>query len=392
MNKTLLIGNESKAVKEFITSRSYEVDHSFSTDVLHLLFELPRVSNVFIENTQTVRDFCEIANDITNINSVVISIELATSLPLNVRRNLAVFLTVFPEYTSIYVVANDSSYDVSALDFITRKFYVIDVSNSGTMHLFGKEEQLHKHEVVILGSCVARDSMEINNIVSPLKLNVIEYIGRNSIAAFGSKKVIYPKGSASLPSNFLTKCITYDLEKKTVEHVANSLARNRLLLLDFMDERFDLVEVKDSLITNSWDYRETTLCKKHVTPDKVHKFYSQFKIELWKDNFSKFVNEVSKTCLRKNIIIFLPAMTRVFYRENDIVTFDESRYKINEYNEMLQLFKAFLADAHPDIKIIEPLPWMMFCDYRHKWGGHPYHYNNYLYMYFSRQIKNHDQG
>lgn len=165
-----------------------------------------------------------------------------------------------------------------------------------------------------------------------------------------------------------------------------------MLLLDFMDERFDLVEVKDSLITNSWDYRETTLCKKHVTPDKVHKFYSQFKIELWKDNFSKFVNEVSKTCLRKNIIIFLPAMTRVFYRENDIVTFDESRYKINEYNEMLQLFKAFLADTHPDIKIIEPLPWMMFCDYRHKWGGHPYHYNNYLYMYFSRQIKNHDQG
>lgn len=144
MNKTLLIGNESKAVEEFITSRNYEVDHSFSTDVLHLLFELPKVSNVFIENTQTVRDFCEIANDITNINSVVISIELATSLPLNVRRNLAVFLTVFPEYTSIYVVANDSSYDVSALDFITRKFYVIDVSNSGTMHLFGKEQQLHK--------------------------------------------------------------------------------------------------------------------------------------------------------------------------------------------------------------------------------------------------------
>lgn len=392
MKKTVLIGNEDKAVREFITSRSYGVDYVFSADVLRLLFELPKVSNLFIENTQAVRDFCEIANDVTNINSVVISIELATSLSLNVKRNLAAFLTVFPEYTSIYVVANDSSYDISALSFITRKFYVVDASNTGTMNLLGKEQQLHKHEVVILGSCVARDSMEINNIVSPLKLNVIDYIGRNSIAAFGSKEVIYPEGSASLPSNFLTKCIAYDLEKKTVENVANSLNMHRLLLLDFMDERFDLVEVKGSLITNSWDYRETALCKTHLVPDKVHKFYSQFKLELWKDNFSIFIKEVSKSCLRKNIIIFLPPMTRVFYRESDIVTFDESRYKINEYNEMLQLFKDFLVDAHPDIKIIEPLPWMMFCDYRHKWGGHPYHYNNYLYMYFSQQVKTHAQG
>lgn len=392
MKKTVLIGNEDKAVREFITSRSYGVDYVFSADVLRLLFELPKVSNLFIENTQAVRDFCEIANDVTNINSVIISIELATSLSLNVKRNLAAFLTVFPEYTSIYVVANDSSYDISALSFITRKFYVVDASNTGTMNLLGKEQQLHKHEVVILGSCVARDSMEINNIVSPLKLNVIDYIGRNSIAAFGSKEVIYPEGSASLPSNFLTKCIAYDLEKKTVENVANSLNMHRLLLLDFMDERFDLVEVKGSLITNSWDYRETALCKTHLVPDKVHKFYSQFKLELWKDNFSIFIKEVSKSCLRKNIIIFLPPMTRVFYRESDIVTFDESRYKINEYNEMLQLFKDFLVDAHPDIKIIEPLPWMMFCDYRHKWGGHPYHYNNYLYMYFSQQVKTHAQG
>lgn len=389
MNKTLLIGNESQLVRLFLENRSLQVNYSFSAQLLCLLFEQPRVSNIFLENTNEIRNFCEVAWDITNIRSIIIDYSLINSLPHNVKNNLSIYLSLFPEYTSIYIVMSDLPHNDTFREFITRKFFIVQEHNLGAMNLFGKDNIYNKQDIVILGSCVARDSMEINNEISPLKLNVLEYIGRNSIASLDSKPVEYPAGLESLPSAFLTKCITYDLQKKTTEHLVSALTKDRILLLDFMDERFDLIETKNSFITNSWDYRETVLCKTYIVPDLTHKFYSQFKLDLWKANFTRLLEKIGKVASLQNIIIFAPPMTRIFYREKDVVAFDELKYKTNEYNEMLDCMKFYIECNHPDIKLIEPLPWMMFCDYRHKWGGHPYHYNNYLYMYFSGIVKRH---
>lgn len=389
MNKTLLIGDESQLVKLFLENRSWKKDYSFSANLLYLLFEQQKVSNLLLENTPGIRNFCEVAWDITNINSIIIEYSLIESISDSIKKNLSIFFSLFPEYTSIYIIMPVLPHGEDFLDFIDRKFFIVEAHNLGSMKLFGKDDAFNKHDIVILGSCVARDSMEMNNEISPLKLNVLEYIGRNSIASLDSKPVEYPAGLESLPSAFLTKCITYDLQKKTTEHLVNALTKERILLLDFMDERFDLIETKGTFITNSWDYRETALCKTHIVPDLIHKFYSQFKLDLWKASFTRFLEKVTQVASLQNIIVFAPPMTRIFYREKDLVVFDELKYKTNEYNEMLDCMRLYIEHNHPDIKVIEPLPWMLFCDYRHKWGGHPYHYNNYLYMYFSGIIKRH---
>lgn len=389
MNKSLLIGNVNPDINSYLTQRGEKINYALSFETLRLLFSFSSVSNLFLENSEAVREFCELANDITNIGTVIINGDELSGIDKDFAKSLAVFIDLFPEYTSVFVIRGETVSKDSDLQFMMRKFYEIESPDWKEMYINGKDPVLKKHHVVILGSCVARDSMEINNIMSPCKVSIGEYIGRNSIAAMNSNKFDYPEGSVNLPSAFLTKCITYDLEKTTAEKVVNALTKESILLLDFMDERFDLIEVDDALITNSWDYRETALCKNIVSPTNVHAFYSSYKIKLWKAGFNSLVEKASKVCSRKNIIVFAPPMTRVLYCEDKTITFDESRYKISEYNEMLDIMKGYLKDQYPDIHIIEPLPWMLFCDYRHRWGGHPYHYNNYLYMYFSRKIKTH---
>lgn len=388
MNQTLLIGSHSEATQGYIYYRGSKSDHQLTMEAINLLLSGSVINNLLLENSPSARSFCEVSHHLSEIHCIVINGSELHLLTERAKHHLAIFLELFPEFTAIYIILDNHAVE-SDLSFMTRKFFTIQYPNFSNMHLSGTDADFNKHSVVISGSCVARDSMEINNLISPVKLSVDEYIGRNSIAAINSKRLSYSPESAKLPSAFLTKCISCDLDKTTVAVLLDSLTEKSLLLIDFMDERFDLVETNGTLITNSWDYRETKLCKSEIKAERVHSFYGSYKLNLWKKNIADLFAKVGEVCAQKNIIIFLPSMTRVFYSKESMLSFDENKYKINEYNEMLGFMREYLIDKHPGIKIVEPLPWMLFCDYRHRWGGHPYHYNNYMYMYFSREVKKH---
>ncbi|WP_268988037.1 DUF6270 domain-containing protein [Cronobacter malonaticus] len=119
------------------------------------------------------------------------------------------------------------------------------------------------------------------------------------------------------------------------------------------------------------------------------RFDSTSKLNLWKKGFDVLYRDVLKIISPQNIIVIIPSMASTLYSENGFSRFESNKYAIPQYNEMLYIMNDHLMRNYNEITLVKPLPWMLFCDYRHKWGAHPYHYNNYLYLYFSRLIKKH---
>ncbi len=81
------------------------------------------------------------------------------------------------------------------------------------------------------------------------------------MAALLSEAIDYSDSDIDLPSAFLKKCIHHDLKKTALTSLVNSLSQDSVLIIDFMDERFDVLNFNERLITNSWDFRATRLAK-----------------------------------------------------------------------------------------------------------------------------------
>ncbi|ELY4815379.1 hypothetical protein SM100_004234, partial [Cronobacter sakazakii] len=180
-------------------------------------------------------------------------------------------------------------------------------------------------KVSIFGSCVSRDVVEISNNLTPCAIKLDEYIARNSMAALLSEAIDYSDSDIDLPSAFLKKCIHHDLKKTALTSLVNSLSQDSVLIIDFMDERFDVLNFNERLITNSWDFRATRLAKKYDKPNSVLRFESTSKLNLWKKGFDVLYREVVKIIPPKNIFVIIPSMATTLYSENGFSRFESNK-------------------------------------------------------------------
>ncbi|EOC0419348.1 hypothetical protein ACI0Z1_003945, partial [Cronobacter malonaticus] len=303
--------------------------------------------------------------------------------------NLFLYFDIFAEYCSIHLVS-DNEYDCSKVEnLIKRKIFFTNVKDINGLKIIGSDSFYPQKKVTIFGSCVSRDIVEISNNLTPCAIKLDEYIARNSMAALLSGAIDYSNSDIDLPSAFLKKCIHHDLKKTALQNLAHSLSKDSVLIIDFMDERFDILNFNEKLITNSWDFRATHLARKPNQPTSIIRFDSTSKLNLWEKGFDVLYRDVLKIISPQNIFVIIPSMASTLYSENGFSRFESNKYAIPQYNEMLYIMNDHLMRNYSEITLVKPMPWMLFCDYRHKWGAHPYHYNNYLYLYFSRLIKKH---
>ncbi|EOI3504611.1 DUF6270 domain-containing protein [Cronobacter dublinensis] len=387
--KTVVIGDVTFGTEIFISQRGIGKYYHLPKDLVVNIFSMPVLDNLFLGNSLGVNDFCEVASHCENITSVVMDYSLIEDLPENAKENLSLYLDLFAEYCSLYVVATGEDSSDTALNFMRRKVFFLNAIDISNIRIIGLDSTYHEKEVSLFGSCVSRDTIEISNNITPYLIRLKEYIARNSIAGLLSEVMDFSEEDIDITSPFLKRCIHHDLKKTAAKSIIDSLSTESLFIMDFMDERFDLIQINGALVTNSWDFRATKLAKK-ITPSATPlTFYSMEKLTLWKNAFDVLYHQLIKKIPSRNVIVLLPFMASVLYDGEAFSCFDNKKYAMYQYNEMLYLMKCHLSENYPEITLVEPRPWMMFCDYRHKWGAHPYHYNNYLYLYFSRLIKGH---
>ena len=139
----------------------------------------------------------------------------------------------------------------------------------------------------IVGSCATRDAFDADN-----RLRLAGYVARSSFgSAFAAKP--FPFSLAQLDPDRLTKSafqcrmIGHDLAKELPGMLRQGAPERPLIIVDFIDERFSLLECDGALATYSLELMNVRCLDRH--PEfRIIKSCSEEHFELWSKGFSAF--------------------------------------------------------------------------------------------------------
>lgn len=231
-----------------------------------------------------------------------------------------------------------------------------------------------RKRIFIFGSCVSRDAF-----LGDMKPH--DYLARSSIAsAFGrSCNVDLAQADlAAIASDFQRRMVAADIRRSAA--IALGSSGYDYLLLDLIDERFDLAEFGDSLVTVSSELLRAGLelppRQQRLSPVDARRR------RLWREGFRRLVQVVGE----EKIIL-----NRVFW-----ATHDENGIELPKQADIraanLQLARMYgFVESFEGIRAIDYPPDLIVSDSRHKWGISPFHYIPELYLHTLKSIAELDE-
>lgn len=219
-------------------------------------------------------------------------------------------------------------------------------------------------KVFIIGSCVSRDVFNVENN----KLEVVSYNARSSFARIGNSQVVsnhFYSGIQNLPSAFQRRMVLNDFNNQLISRV--NTTEKDIILVDFIDERFHLVQLGDAIVTRSKEFTLT-----NINPDRLINTYSQEYLALWKAGIDFFLKNIAN-----NQLIVIP---KVFW-SNKIIGQEQFSERvlqdIDKQNEKLITMYDYLEKKSlNNLKLLEINEDLLRVDSKHRWGLSPYHYSD----------------
>lgn len=387
MQSAVIFGDVTQRVSDLVETRKLVIIDDIKTDNLEVLFlnseaDLSIKAKQFLE--KTINNIKEINNIIFNPNG---------NFDDTFILNLLLLLNIVPEKTNVYFLfpRNDNSEEERRiLEMLKRKVFFFYGDTPNTLKISGPDNATRsKYEISILGSCDSRDTLRIYDEIYGGNDDIIlsSYIARNSIAcAFSSPIVFSDSDINSIDSPFIKKCVKLDLNKNAINDVLSSLqSKESILLIDFMDERFDLLPINESFATMSWDYRKTIHFQKNKKDNYVT-FDSSSKKEMTLRSLDEIIRMATCKVPVENIYILNIPMATHYIDETGCTSFEDARYSIFRYNSYLREVISKITERHIGVNIVSPPSWMIYGDKNHLWGAHPYHYNKLLYLFSAQKI------
>ena len=219
-------------------------------------------------------------------------------------------------------------------------------------------------KIGIFGSCISRDifrEMKLDNLVK-------EYRARTSIHSItqlekaDTSKINYPE------SKFQAKMVKYDFEKTEL-----NLVDCDFLILDLIDERFQLITNFGSVITLSNELRNSNKIESII--NYVARGTEKDMI-LWREAVKKFSKMINIP-----IILHKSRLSSVLNHENDGIKVDYEY--IEKMNQKLIAYEKIIYDELEIIGTIDVKNDLLTSDVNHVWGYSPYHY---IYEYYEEAL------
>lgn len=244
--------------------------------------------------------------------------------------------------------------------------------------------------VNIFGSCVTRDAIEYDDSES---IKLLVYIARQSVISAVSKPINLQQNDIRLDSEFQRRQVYYDLAKKAFEVFENS--KSDLLLIDFIDERLELIKYKGSICTKSSYLTDSKYLEKtkHVPYqyDGIKTFrVNGFKVEKY---MRKFLKRITKIYEPRRIIIHRAKMLNEYIDINgDIHKFSEGQIRKNQIiNRKLEYLYDLAESNLPGCFTID-ISQEFNADEGQKWGLAPMHYEEDYYKKLMTEIVNYSKS
>lgn len=236
--------------------------------------------------------------------------------------------------------------------------------------------------ILILGSCVTRDAFDIGNYKND-KLNHIHYFARCSLISLNSPPFNISLNEISSTNPFQQRLIANELNREFYTHINGRNIDNTYLIIDFADERLDLLIHEDKYITYSQEFENSNLSKT-MTGAKVLRTESLIDNE-WKKSCLLFIEKIKIIFPPEKVILHLALGKENFLDHNENHRF-ENIEQIRETNRLLSILYDFFSLHFPGIQVIDINNAGYQADKNHKWGLCPFHYSNDYYVRFLEEL------
>ncbi|MDQ6600383.1 DUF6270 domain-containing protein [Bacillus salipaludis] len=231
----------------------------------------------------------------------------------------------------------------------------------------------------LLGSCVTRDAFSNKD-----KFSIKNYFARTSFASLVSEPIKVDLDDISLNSNFQKKSVYQDLNKS----ILNTLIEepSDYLIIDLIDERFNLVQINNSIITMSNELKGSGLLDKFNYVE-INRFENNV-FDLWKKSVDECFNAIFKVYDPSQVILHKTIWREKYLdKSGEIKSFSPSMINgIKKQNNLLISYYEYIESFITKINIIDMTDIDLLSSENHIWGLSPYHFEDKYYEIFNNKL------
>jgi hypothetical protein len=249
--------------------------------------------------------------------------------------------------------------------------------------------------VAIVGSCITRDLWPIRGESVAAGSTAPLYVSRTSLPSLFATPLAGFRPAAKPPGGLRPnphRALVADLRKTALAELV--AFRPTHLILDFIDERFDLLSVNGTLITDSWEleasgYRKQPALRGARSIPRLSAACDR----LWLDAAGEFAALVRATPLAGARLILHSARWAERCRGPDGREARLTGAEImpghgadaGQHNALLARYEAAFTALMPPLTRVEA-PAFRLADAGHRWGLSPFHYVPEYYAEIWRQL------
>jgi hypothetical protein len=254
-------------------------------------------------------------------------------------------------------------------------------------------------KVAIVGSCISRDLWRFRGELvvktAPQPPPPMLYVSRTSVPSLFATPVAGFRPAERPPGGLKPqphRALVADLCKTALAELV--AFRPTHLIFDFIDERFDLLSVGESLITDSWELEASGYRKQAaVRAARVIPRLSAACDRLWLDAAAELAAFVRATPLSQAKLILHSAQWAERRRTAQgrearmagVEILPGQAADIAAHNALLARYEAAFTDLMPSMIRVEA-PAQRLADDNHLWGLSPFHYVPGYYAEIWRQL------
>ena len=241
-------------------------------------------------------------------------------------------------------------------------------------------------KIVIHGSCITRDIFRIH----PEGFEIVEYYARSCLSSVMAPAIeLDNEHLPGLTSNFQKRMVINDFRKVMFQQLETHTFD--YFLIDFIDERFNLLLSNSSLVTKSAELINSKYLD--LTPYKFSEIRRlDYPIGSWKADCDLYINRLIETVPPERIIIIKGKWAEKYLsasgelRDFNGINHFQIGY-IRKMNALMENYYDYLASRLPQAKLISYPP--AIAHELHEWGLSPFHYLADQYDAIYKEIYSH---
>lgn len=235
--------------------------------------------------------------------------------------------------------------------------------------------------IMFVGSCVSRDVGRITDLKESISIG--SYVARQSLISSFSPPTSLPDFPSKLESKFQQRMIDTDIQSDLPNILINNHKNIKVLLVDIMDERFDVKHSGAGWYTASDEFKKSGWSD-YIPNLSILKFSTADHFLHWKNSFILFINLLEELDLLENTFFITNKFATKTIQGDEIIQ-PSGLPSPSKRNQQFAPYYDFIENNK--LRTLNPPAEVTLSDKNHLWGVAGFHYADPFYHWISNQLK-----